>query len=270
MPVKISIIILSAALLVILITIIRKFPVLAILDVENIPGEKEARFKKKIITQRVERDLAHWEGFFGRLWLHFIKYLSSLLHARQEDLRKTKIGIRAAGRLPWPERQRRIKELATSADDLLKKEDFPAAEQKLVEIISLDTHNLDAFFRLGGLYESQRRWPEARETYEYCLKLLRQHKHDEEIVGDLTPQEVFFALAETARGAENLESALENAAEALELEPNNPRYLDLILDLSIMKKDKELATVFWEKLAAANPENQKLSEWREKIDRLED
>ena len=66
-----------------------------------------------------------------------------------------------------------------------------------------------------------------------------------------------------------LETACENLREALDLEPNNPRYLDLILDLSIMKKDKEEASRYFEKLAAVNPENQKLADWKEKIDSLQ-
>ena len=49
-----TLVILSLA--VILFIIIRKFPALAILNVDNIPGEKEAKFKEKIIRQRVERD----------------------------------------------------------------------------------------------------------------------------------------------------------------------------------------------------------------------
>jgi len=67
-----------------------------------------------------------------------------------------------------------------------------------------------------------------------------------------------------------MDEALEYNRLALDAEPNNPRYLDLILDLSIMRKDKKLALESWEKLAAANPDNNKLADLRSKIDSLDD
>ena len=67
-----------------------------------------------------------------------------------------------------------------------------------------------------------------------------------------------------------LDESLEYTRQALDAEPNNPRYLDLILDLSIMRKDKNLARISWEKLSAANPDNKKLPEWLAKIEALED
>jgi tetratricopeptide (TPR) repeat protein len=101
-------------------------------------------------------------------------------------------------------------------------------------------------------------------------KLARQHHDDETIMGELTLSEIYFSLSRVEKEGDNLDAALENIREALDLEPNNPRFLDLILDLSIIKKDKELATESWEKLTAVNPENNKLGEWREKIAALED
>ena len=65
-----------------------------------------------------------------------------------------------------------------------------------------------------------------------------------------------------------MEDAKQNIQEALDLEPNNPRYLDLILDLSIMKKDKESALYYLEKLAEVNPENNKLNELSERIEAI--
>ena len=82
-------------------------------------------------------------------------------------------------------------------------------------------------------------------------------------------QEIYFSLAWVEKEIGDIDAALENIREALELEGNSPRFLDLILDLSIMKKDKELASVYLEKLASVNPENNKISDWQEKINSLE-
>jgi predicted Zn-dependent protease len=63
-------------------------------------------------------------------------------------------------------------------------------------------------------------------------------------------------------------AALDSVRDALEFEPNNPRYLDLILDLGIMKKDKKLCEENLARLIEANPENNKIEEWRQKINEL--
>jgi tetratricopeptide (TPR) repeat protein len=263
-----SLILIGLALLVILTVIIRKFPVLAILDVGHIPGEKEAKFKEQLIKARVERDLASVSGWFGRLWLWLVKRLGLTLQNWQAQLKKIKISHKVNIRIPWREKQGRIKELFSAVQAALKKEKAEEAEDKLVEIISLDQKNLAAFVQLGGLYANQKKWPEARETYEYALKLARQDSSVGEVPSEITPQQICFALSGVDKEAGDLAAALENIREALEREPNSPRYLDLILDLSIMRKDKNLATASWEKLSAVNPDNQKLAEWKEKIEKL--
>jgi tetratricopeptide (TPR) repeat protein len=268
MPTIFSIILIGLCLIIIVVIILKKFPALAILDISNMPGEKEAKFKDQIIKQKVERDLARLGGRAARLWLAMSRRISSFLKSSQEQLKKIKLNYKSTAKIPFIEKQKRIKDLFVAYADLLKKENFNAAEEKLVEIISLDQKNLSAFFKLGSLYDEQKKWSEARQTYEYALKLARQHKDDETIMEELTLQEIYFSLSWVEREAGDLDSALESIREALDLEPNSPRYLDLILDLSIIKKDKELAAASLEKLAAVNPENNKLSDWQEKIENL--
>jgi tetratricopeptide (TPR) repeat protein len=264
----ISLIITGLAILVIAVIMVRKFPALAILDVNNMPAEKEAKFKERIIKQKVERDLSRWTGFLGRIFIFLNRRLARFLKARQSRLKRIRINYKREAKISWPEKQRQVKELIFAADEALKNEQEAEAEEKLLEAISLDQKNLAAFFKLGFLYEQQRKWAEARQTYEYTLKLAEQAGDDRDILGDVTVQEIYFSLAEVERDSDNLAAALENIREALDREPNNPRYLDLILDLSIIKKDKDLAYECWNKLAAVNPENNKLIERRAQIDSL--
>jgi len=265
----ISIILIAAALVVSLSIIIKKFPVLAILDVANIPGAKETKFKQRIMKQRVDRDLARWSGRLGRMALFVNRRLSGWLKSWQAHLKKEKANHKIGTMIPWPKKQKQIQALLLAAEDLLKKEAFESAEEKLVEVVSLDQKNLSAWRSLGDLYEQQKKWSEARQTYEYILKLERQQRADK-TVGDLTRPEIYFSLANIEREAGDLDAALENIRAALDLEQNNPRYLDLILNLSIMRKDKALAEECWEKLAEVNPENNKLTEWWKEIENLED
>jgi len=264
----ISIVLIAICLIVILAIILKKFPALAILDVANMPGAKEAKFKDQIIKQRVERDLARWGGTLARWWLYFSKRFSAFLKKSHEQLKKIQLNYRVNAKIPWPEKQKKIKELFLAVEDLFKQEMFDQAEEKLIEIVSLDQKNLSAFFKLGELYELEKKYSEARQTYDYSLKLAQQHRDDREIMGDITIQEIYFSLAHLEKETGNLELSLEHIREALDLEPNNPRYLDLILDLSIIKKDKKQATEYLEKLAIVNPENNKLVELKDKIELL--
>ncbi len=263
----ISLILIILAALVILIIIIKKFPALAILNVTDILGEKETKFKQQIIKSRVQRDLERWSGFLGRFLLFIKRYSTEFLQNQQTNLEKIKANCQANIKIPWSEKQKRIKNLKLIAQESLKKEDDALAEKKLLEIIKLDQKNLSAFFNLAELYVGQKKYLEARETYKYALNLTQQAEHQGKDP-EIKAQEVYFALAEMEKSAENLELALEDISEALELEPANPRYLDLILDLSIIMKEKELAEKFWKKLVAVNPENQKLSDLQKQIKKI--
>ncbi len=268
MPTIISLILIGICLLIILAIILKKFPALAILDINNMPGEKEAKFKDQIIKQKVERDLARVGGRVARVWLFVSKRVSGFLQSSQSQLKKIKNSYKSAIKISQVEKQKRIKDLFVAYTDSLKKESYNEAEEKLVEIISLDQKNISAFFKLGSLYDEQKKWSEARQTYQYALKLAKQFSGDIDLMAELTIQEIFFSLAWVEREAGDLEAALENIREALELEQNSPRFLDLILDLSIMKKDKESALLYLEKLALVNPENNKLSDFQEKVENL--
>lgn len=266
----ISLILIGLCLVIILAIVLKKFPALAILDVSSMADAKEAKFKEQLIKARVERDVAKLSGRLGRIWLWLSRSLARFLDSSQKALKKIKLSYRAGEKIPWPEKNKRIKELFVASEEALKKEAYNEAEEKLVEIISLDQKNLLAFCRLAALYDQLKKLPEARQTYEYALKLARVRQGDRPVAEGLSLAEIYFSLAGVEKAADDLGAARENLREALDLEPNNPRYLDLILDLSIMEKDKVAAQEYFKKLAAVNPENNKLAAWQEEIARLED
>ncbi|MCG2695403.1 hypothetical protein L6248_00495 [Candidatus Parcubacteria bacterium] len=69
----IPLIIILISLLVIIIVVSRKFSVLASLDLESIPAEKEARFKERIISSRLKRNFVRW----GSKTIRFIRPVGS-------------------------------------------------------------------------------------------------------------------------------------------------------------------------------------------------
>ena len=64
--------------------------------------------------------------------------------------------------------------------------------------------------------------------------------------------------------------ALANFQKAVDCEPSNPRFLDLLLKISILLKNKDLAWRAYNGLKEADPENKKLPELKEEITTLPD
>ena len=62
--------------------------------------------------------------------------------------------------------------------------------------------------------------------------------------------------------------ALEAIKHAVFLEPQNPKYLDKLVETSIMVGDKKEAKEAYDKLRLANPENSKLSSFKDQISEL--
>jgi len=90
-----------------------------------------------------------------------------------------------------------------------------------------------------------------------------------EYINDKTKEaEVNYLLSQVNKSLNEFDEAINNLSQALNNEPNNPRYLDSLLELGIMKKDKNLAEETLKKMAEVNPENQKLGEWENKIKEL--
>lgn len=260
----ISFLLIAACLVVIILIVIKKFPALAILDVNRIPGEKETKFKNKIIKARLERDLARWGGFFAGIKKLVDKHLAPVLHKLHHKLKTLSESYRQQKKLSWTERKEQIAELLQTAEEDLKNEDESAAETKLIQVIRLDSQNLDAFRLLGDVYFLGKRYVEAKETLDYALKLASKNEENR------LAAEISFSLAQAKKNLDDLKGAANNVRDALELEANNPRYLDFLLELSIMRKDKQTASETLAKLAEVNPENNKLKDLEEQVAVLED
>lgn len=261
----ISIILIILSCLIIFFIISKKLPALAVLDVDSLPEEKEARFKEQIMRQRLERDLSRVGAFFGRIWKWGQK-LSTGLRWLHEQLKKVK--LRQGAKLSFRDKEAAIRSLAAEAEKAAADEDYSLAEAKLIAAIALDDRSLPLFLRLAEVYIELKKLAEAKATYRYALKLMRQKKYDKDFLRGELPQEAYFSLAWVERDLGDYDGALDSVREALEFEPSNPRYLDLILDLGIMRKDKKLCEESLVRLVEANPENNKIQEWQEKIDKL--
>ncbi|HPT08703.1 MAG TPA: hypothetical protein PLE28_03345 [bacterium] len=258
------IILISISLLVIIFIIIRHFPALAVLDASNIPEEKEQQIKEKIIKSRMTRKFSFLNKFFGAISDWFNK-LFNILHFKLSELQKKQKKQQEDQSMLGISLEEKNKILFSQADEFIKEENFEEAEKKLIEIISLDDKNFTAFFELGEVYHSEGKWQEAKQTLLYANKLAEVFS--QKVTGNEVAN-LNYSLALINKELNDLDGAITNLYKSLEIDQNNPRYLDLMLDLCIIKKDKGLALRFLEKIKEINPDNNNISKWEEEVSQL--
>ncbi|MDP2709214.1 MAG: tetratricopeptide repeat protein [bacterium] len=244
------------SLSVIIAIVSRKFSVLAALDVDSIPAEKEAKFKERIISNRLKRNIIRWWSKFALISAPAARAAGDFFKSMLSRLYQAKNDYRVSGEI---DSGQIIEQLLVQAEEFKKHDDLDAAEKKYIEIIGFDSKNIKAFKELGQVYYDKKQFEEARQTFEHILKL---RENGEEIY------DIYFNLAEVYQAMEKYEEAIGNLKQALTQEPANPRYLDTMLEISIIIKDKALALDTYNKLSRANPENNKLGEFKKQIDEL--
>lgn len=260
----IPLILILISLSIIVIIVVRKFPAMANLNVDEIPAEKEAKFKERIISNRLKRNFVKWNSKFMKIILpagaaigNFFKTLAKKIYDLKDD-------VEAADNNGFSEAElkQKMEKMFIEAEELMKKSEFSEAEKRYIEIIGMDSKNIKAFDALANIYFERKEYNEAKQTFSHILKLA-ENSDDESGFS-----QIYFELALADKAMENNHEALANVKKALAIEPNNPRYLDTMLEISIIIKDKALALEVFEKLKSANPENKKLDELKSQIDEL--
>ncbi|MDO8667586.1 MAG: tetratricopeptide repeat protein [bacterium] len=275
---------------IIIVIVVRKFSVLANLDVASIPAEKEARFKERIISNRLKRNIIKWSAKLGRLSApaargvgQFFKFSLHKLYQLKNDYQTKEAGENLNF-------DKKTEQLFRQIEECKKRGDLGLAENKCIEIIGLDSKNIEAFKALGRLYFEKKQYEEAKQTFEHVLKL----KEDDEDIyenlaqiarekGDLDGArdeylklinvnkqnaQTHFNLASVYQAMGKWPEAISSLKKALKIEPANPKYLDTMLEISIIIKDKALALDAYKKLLKTNPENNKIAEFKRQIDEL--
>lgn len=272
----------------------RKAPHLSSINVNNLPEVKAERQKQVILRSRLARasqDLSNrlkkiLEPASDQLNLHFKNYYQRLRSFEHELKRKGEKQLNAA-----VDKSQTLDAMLVEARQLLNSEEYTKAEDKLIDCLSFDEHNVEAYKLLVDLYRARKQYDEAKETLEYLLRLT--HEADSSVYfsladiakerGNLKQAEedylrsislsddnylYFLNLAEVYLELEEKEKALQTAQRAYILAPNNPKILDFLINLCIIIRDRALALDYLEQLKAVNPENNKIIDFNKKIDSL--
>jgi len=264
MPYYITIALVVISLVVIAVIVLRKFSILARIDVENIEVEKQRLVKKKIINDKFKRQLnkvgqRSWKiikpviNLIGKIFVGIYNKLIAVKdNYSQNNLAVSKPDDQA------------LSKLFAEAHDLTNKEDLVAAENKYIEIIGLDSSNVQAFQELGEVYLTKENYQDAEQTFQHVTKLISGNSAEK----SLELAKAYFCLSMAYRGMNEFGRAEENVAKSLEIEPANPRYLDRMIDLNILTENRDLAWQSWQKLKTVNPDNKKLDDFKQRINEL--
>lgn len=234
----------------------RHFAELRILNVEDLPGERERQVKAGILADRLRRG-ARERAHGLRQLLTPLSALASRIRQRfTGKLHELELAYERAKRLALGTRGKRtaqIMGLIREALEFERQEKFEEAERKYIAVVSLDTRNVDAYEGLGNLYLRMKKYTEAREALSFILKFRP------------ADASVLVSLGEVALALGKPEEALPHFKQAVELRRANPKYLDFFIETAILAGSKKDALLGLKLMRAANPENQKIGEWERRI-----
>ncbi len=283
-----------------IITIVgRKFPQLAQLDPSNLPFEKEVRKKKEMIGKRIEEQgrvvYRFWAGRFSpvqKTWAKiqfkfrvYVGKIERLWHHEQTVKFTTENKT-----LPPLEREEKLTITIREGWEALKNQELDRAEEIFISAIKLNRKSVAAYRGLADTYFAKASWNEAKQTYNFLLKLTPEddnvmvklaeiaeeegnipeaiRNYEQAVVVNDSLSHRFYHLAELLLQSGQPKIAMEATMQALELEAKNPKYLDLLTEIAIICGDKPTALQAYNDLRLVNPDNQKLEVLKDKIKSL--
>lgn len=275
----IPVVIILIALITILFVIVRHFPQAASIDLESLPAEQEAAMKAALMERRLKRKLVEIKNRIipvGRRLRQSLTGLFEGMHRRVSMLeQRYRIKPHAMNSAQQEDIRQKVRQLLEEAQASLEQEKYSEAESKYIEILSWDHKNLDAYLALAGVYFAKREFNQAKETYQYLFKLLQSQKVGEESVSKFsTPlteteiAEAHYDFAQCLQVLQDYKGARQQIEINLVRDPKNPKYLDKLVELSILIKDRKAARETLDRLKEVNPENQKLASFEEKLRQL--
>ncbi|MEK7159335.1 MAG: hypothetical protein AAB766_02430 [Patescibacteria group bacterium] len=258
----------------------RKFSQVKILDVDTVPEAQTAKVRDRILIERMKRQTQRSKELIQKsaspifLWLkNSFRKLLGRIYALEKKYQKE-----AAERKPLTKTEliSKLNNLLEEASGLVKQERFSEAEKRYIEIVSVDPKNIAAYEGLEGVYLSLKEYKQALQTAQFILKLLEKKSRPVERETDLGQKyntitnasdvsEASYKVGYICQMMNKIEKAAMSFEKALSLEPNNPRLLDQMIQISIILKNKIKTLEFIQRLEEVNPENQKVKEYYEKI-----
>ncbi|MFH0779651.1 MAG: hypothetical protein V1928_02205 [Parcubacteria group bacterium] len=293
--------IVAVCVFLIVFIVARKLPKLKSLDVDTVPAAQIAKVRDRILLDRMKRRSEKGGELIARaaapLFSAIKRAVQKLIFKIYALEKRYQREAKMKANLTGPELEDNVRSLLGDADRRMKAEEWREAEKILIEAVSLDPRSIPAYNGLAEIYSRLKEYKQSLQTRQFILKLVLKQsrgaeKQDEN--GDVRtvypnaaeaaglPARLREALRRSGAGKagaysdlgdvfrlmDKNDKALENFKQALRIEPNSPRHINKILETSIALKNKTLAREMLSQLEKANPENQKLKEFADKINEL--
>lgn len=237
----------------------RKWSQLQLLDPESLPDAQTKKLKYAILRQRVSRAS---DKYVKKAQQDVISPLGKKV---QEGIRFLACKLTAVER-SYQKRQRQtgvthvdketVRAMLQDAKEALDRREWDRAEKLLIEVISANPRHVEAYERLGRLYFQKKEYDLAMETWSFLNKLAPDDPS------------VLAALGEVEITQGRLQAARSYFEQAVAIRPNNPKYLDFLIDILIQLQDVHEAMITLDRLREANPENAKIAVFEERIDEV--
>jgi tetratricopeptide (TPR) repeat protein len=285
------------SLVTLTVIVLRHFSQITLLNVDSIPAVKQAKHKKDILTRRVDQHATKKRKGVSNNVLPIIRWMKGLQFQFRQYVGKVEREVivkemkKKSSRLQGAERTQEIQKRMQQARIALEEHDLHEAESLFISVIQLNPKYAGAYLGLGDVYVAQENYDEAEQSYIFALQINKTNDKVMMKLADLAEKTgnigksisyvqkavlqndgISFRsahLADLFMSQGQFDEAYNALVLALELEPQNPKYLDKMVEISIMLKHKSLARDAWQQLRMVNPENQKLTVLDDRIRQLE-
>jgi tetratricopeptide (TPR) repeat protein len=279
----ISLIVIIVGLVILSYIVFKKIPDLKNLNVESLVEEQQGRAKKDILEAKFSRLSERFKSKVKKATSPQKGFLADKITSIKEKVANLEEKYKTDEDVDL--KPKTTKELFTEAKKLIDNEEYPEAERILIEIIAKDSKNTQAYEELGDLYFQMKSYDQAEEIYKYLLKIklsgssggsiTRGNKMEELEADVLSTLDVdpkiavyYEDLGQIYEIINKNDKALDAYLKAITIDPNNPKYLDKLIEMSIMVKDRGLAKKTFNSMRKINPKNAKLAQWEKAIEKL--
>jgi tetratricopeptide (TPR) repeat protein len=261
----------------------KKYHQLKIMDVSTIAEEKEEQVKERILLERLKRRAHNSRKLVSAVVAPGGKVVGGWFSAMYRGLvnleKKFQHEATHGANIKDATVEQKIKSIFQEALDFVKKDEYSEAEKKYIEIVSLDSQYRDAYKGLANIYARQKEYQQALQTVLHILKLDKKSSktvtrddshggHYKTVDNAEIINEDYLWIGELYTDMGDQAKAFEYYQKAIELTPNDPKTLDLLINSAIILRNKVLALEYSQKLSSVNPENQKLTEYKKRIEEL--
>lgn len=266
--IPIAVIIIS--LLAILFIIAKNLPGIAAINTDSIAKEKDSKVRNKIMLERMNRKVIEGKRLFNDISKpikEVLRDVSKNLHQKAVEMERET--LKKSPPLKKIDLAQEISDKLEAIEKFMADQSFEEAEEMCISILEISSENMSAFELLADIYIETKDYKKARETLKFLIKIVQKNnKKGDPNAGSHRLANAYANLGWVYQLEGRNNFALTNYKRAVALEGNNPRFLDLLLKISIILKDKNLAIEAFNNLEKANPDNQKLPEIKEEIEKL--